>query len=213
MPSLEILITFTLASLVLNLSPGPSNLYVMARAIAQGTRVGVLASCGLAVGSLVHVLATVLGLSVLFTHSPMLYTAVKLLGAAYLVYLGIDYWRSAPLTSGIPSRPLAQKSAGKVFAESILVEVTNPKTALFFIAFLPQFVVPEAGPVAWQLLLLGIIVTLSGLPCDMVIALSSSKAASWLLRHPGAQRVQQRVSGTLLLGMGAWIFVEEATAG
>ena len=210
MPSIEILIAFTLASLVMNISPGPSNLYVMARAIAQGSQAGVVATLGLAVGSLLHVMAAVFGLSILFSQSPLLYSLVKIAGAAYLVYLGIVYWKSAPLEMG-GNRPAAgQKSLGLVFRESIIVEVTNPKTALFFIAFLPQFVVPESGPVAQQLLILGIIVTLSGIPCDLLVALSSSKLAQWLIRNQQAQRIQQRLSGSILIAMGGWIIADEA---
>jgi threonine/homoserine/homoserine lactone efflux protein len=209
MPSIDILIAFTAASLLLNISPGPSNLYVMARAIAQGTRAGVVAASGLAVGSLVHVLATVLGLSVLFSHSPLLYTVVKLAGAAYLIYLGIKYWSSAPLAGSDTAQLMKQKTLWSVFRESIIVEVTNPKTALFFIAFLPQFVVPESGPVMHQLLILGIIVTVSGLPCDLLIAASSSKVASWLVKNKNAQQIQQRFSGSILLGMGAYIVTDE----
>ena len=92
MPSIEILIAFTAAALIVNLSPGPSNMYVMARAIGQGTKAGIVASLGLAAGSLVHVVATVLGLSALFKHSPTAYAVVKLAGAAYLIYLGIRYF-------------------------------------------------------------------------------------------------------------------------
>lgn len=95
MPSAEVLIAFTTAALMMNMSPGPSNLYVMARAIAQGARGGIAAAAGLAAGSLVHVAAAVLGLSALFVHSPTLYTMIKLIGAGYLVYLGINYWRSS----------------------------------------------------------------------------------------------------------------------
>ena len=168
-----------------------------------------IAASGLAVGSLVHVLATVLGLSVLFSHSPLLYTAVKLVGAAYLIYLGINYLRSAPLAVGDTAQAVKQKTLWSVFGESIIVEVTNPKTALFFIAFLPQFVVPESGPVAQQLLILGIIVTVSGWPCDLMIAVSSSKVANWLVKNQRAQQIQQRLSGSILLGMGAYIVADE----
>ena len=214
MPSIEVIIAFTLASLLMNVSPGPSNLYVMARTIAQGMRGGMVATAGLAVGSLLHVGATVLGLAALFAYSPMLYTAVKLAGAIYLLWLGYRYWRETPnfaREADCPSR--SAKSLWSIFGESVIVEATNPKTALFFIAFLPQFVVPEAGPVAVQLLILGIIVTLSGVPCDLLVALSSNRVAAWLTRNRQAQRVQQRVSGSILLGLGAWIIAEEVRSG
>ncbi|UTA46726.1 LysE family translocator [Simiduia sp. 21SJ11W-1] len=217
MPPLEMLIAFTLAALVMNLSPGPSNLYVMARAIGQGVRGGLAATAGLAVGGLVHVLAAVAGLSAIFTHSPTLYTLVKLAGAGYLVYLGINYWRAARAENIAQPQPGAEASAGgkpliAVFKESILVEVTNPKTALFFLALLPQFVAPEAGPVWTQLLVLGLIVTASAVPCDILVAVSASKVSDWLLTHRHAPRIQARVSGSILVTMGVAIAGNEAVS-
>ena len=212
MPSLEVLLAFTAAALVMNISPGPSNLYVMARSIAQGTEGGLVAAAGLAVGSLVHVLATVLGLSAVFNASPLLYTVVKVLGAAYLIYLGISYWRAGPAEQPVDAMPVPRKPLAMVFRESVIVEVTNPKTALFFIAFLPQFVVPESGPVWMQLLVLGAIVTVSALPCDVLVAVAASRVARWLTQHERAQVIQERVSGSILLGMGAYIMADEALA-
>lgn len=212
MPSIDVLIAFTLASLLLNISPGPSNLYVMARSIALGTRGGVVASAGLATGSLLHVLAAVFGLSAVFNHSPLLYTLIKLAGAMYLVYLGISYWKSGALDTDAARSATKPRSLLSVFRESVIVEVTNPKTALFFIAFLPQFVVPEAAPVAQQLLILGIIVTLSGLPCDLLIAFSSSKVCDWLIREQRRQRLLQRVAGSILVVLGCYLVAEEVRA-
>ena len=209
MPSTEVLFAFTLAALMMNISPGPSNLYVMARAIAQGTRGGIIAALGLAAGSLVHVVAAVFGLSAVFEHSPALYTVVKLLGAGYLLYLGFSYWRAAAGESDNQLSRLKPKALSAVFTESMVVEVTNPKTALFFIALLPQFVVPESGPVSQQLLILGIIVTVSALPCDVLVAVSSSKVSAWLLQNQQAQRIQERVSGSILMAMGTYIVADE----
>lgn len=210
MPSIEILLTFTAAALLMNVSPGPSNLYVMARTIAQGVQGGIVAALGLAVGSMIHVIATVLGLAAIFNHSPALYMLIKLAGAAYLIYLGIRYWKSKPSERDVKVKKAKSKPLLRVFKESIVVEVTNPKTALFFLAFLPQFVVPESGPVSQQLLILGIIVTVSALPCDILVAVSSSKIANWLVKNERAQQIQERVSGSILLGMGAYIVVYEA---
>lgn len=212
MPSLEILIAFTAAALLMNISPGPSNLYVMARAIAQGTEGGMVAALGLAVGSMVHVIAMVLGLSAVFSHSPTLYTIIKLAGAAYLIYLGIRYWKNSSSIKNEAIQKPKQKPLYSVFKESIMVEVTNPKTALFFLALLPQFVVPESGSVTQQLLILGLIVTISALPCDIFIAISSSKMANWLTKNKRAQQIQEQVSGSILFGMGAYIVADEAKA-
>ncbi|MGB0944000.1 MAG: LysE family translocator [Marinomonas sp.] len=213
MPSIEILLAFTLTSLLMSLSPGPSNLYVMARSIAQGVQGGLVAAAGLGVGSLIHVAAAVLGLSVLFSHSPTLYMMVKLIGALYLIYLGVNYWRahSGSDDEALPIKKTKSMPLKKVFIQSIIVEVTNPKTALFFIALLPQFVVPESGPIALQLFVLGMIAALTALPCDILVAVSSSKVASWLLKHKNAQVIQDKVSGSILLGMGSFIAVGEVT--
>ena len=210
MPSEEILIAFTAAALILNISPGPSNLYIIARSIAQGTRGGIVAALGLGLGSLVHVFAAALGLSAIFAHSPTLYTAVKLCGAAYLIYLGIIYLRSKSAGDNGAIGTTTEKLLSAVFRESVLVEITNPKTALFFIALLPQFVVPESGPVWQQLLILGMIVTLSAIPCDVLVAISASKMSSWLVRNKRAQQIQERISGSILFGMGAYIVADEA---
>ena len=209
MPSVEVLIAFTAAALLMNISPGPSNLYVMARAIAQGMQGGIVAAMGLAVGSLVHVVATALGLSAIFSHSPTLYMIIKVMGAAYLIYLGITHWRSKGADGDTQVGRTKKKPLLSVFQQSVIVEVTNPKTALFFIALLPQFVVPEAGPVSHQLLILGIIVTISALPCDILVAVSSSKISNWLLRNERAQQIQDRISGSILFAMGAYIVSDE----
>ena len=161
---------------------------------------------------MVHVIATVLGLSALFSHSPTLYTIVKLAGAAYLIYLGVNYWKSNSLTEDKDIAQTRKKPLRTVFLESIIVEVTNPKTALFFIALLPQFVMPESGSIWQQLLVLGIIVTITALPCDLFVAVFASKASDWILNNERAQRIQNRISGSILFGMGAYIVVDEAVS-
>jgi len=164
MPSAEALLIFTAAAVVMNLAPGPSNLYVLSRSLAQGTRAGLIAAAGLAAGSLGHVAAAALGLSAVFVYSPVAYGLLKLAGAGYLVYLGLTYLLS-PSPPGIAkAKPAKPRRA--IFLESALVELLNPKTALFFLAFLPQFADVAAGPLAPQLILLGLIVTLTALPCD-----------------------------------------------
>lgn len=202
MPSLETLVLFTVAALVMSLSPGPSNLYVLARSVSQGSAAGMLAALGLAIGSLVHVAAAALGLSLLFEAAPTLYLVLKFTGAGYLIYLGVRTFR-APVAGEVP-HSLARRSGARILRESILVEVLNPKTALFFIAFLPQFVdsSQSMGP---QLLLLGIIVTVTALPCDIVVALGAGKAARWLRGNDAVQRMQNRASGTVLIGLGAYV--------
>ncbi len=208
MPSLEVLAAFALAALVMNLSPGPSNLYVMARSIGQGAAAGYVAALGLALGSMVHVVATTLGVAAVFAYSPHAYSMLKIAGAGYLIYLGVRYLTAKPdASAGVAAA--RQKSYLKILRESLLVEVTNPKTALFFLALLPQFVAAEAGPVAPQLLLLGLIVTLSAIPCDLAVAAAAGRVAGWMAESGRAQRLQQVLSGSILLGLGGYILLDE----
>ena len=204
MPSLQTLLLFTAAALAMNISPGPSNLYVMSRSLAQGTSAGLIAAGGLAAGSLFHVTVTSLGLAVILQYSPVAFLAMKLAGAGYLILLGLKMLlaKSAALS---PDALLPKKPLARIFRESALVEILNPKTALFFLAFLPQFADPHAGPLAPQLLLLGCIVTLTAIPCDAVVAILSGRAAALLRRRPIFQKVQNWVSGSVLVGLGATI--------
>jgi len=138
----------------------------------------------------------------------MLYAGVKLAGAAYLVFLGLRLLLSkgrvsAAAASGAP-RPY-----GRIFRESILVEMLNPKTALFFLAFLPQFADPTIGPLAPQLLLLGSIVTLTAMPCDAFIAFAAGAAASAVARRPLYGRLQKWLSGSILVSLGAYVAASE----
>lgn len=213
MISIEILLTFTLAAFLMSISPGPSMLYIIARSIAQGSKGGIISAIGLAVGGMVHVFATVLGLSAIFKYSPTLYTIVKLVGAAYLIYLGYCYWKDSNLINDneeAVETKIKVKPLITIFKESILVEVTNPKTALFFIALLPQFVAPEAGSIPLQLFILGLIAIIVAIPCDIFVAVFSSKISSWLTKNKKAQVIQERVSSSILFGMGSFIVADEA---
>ena len=204
MPSLQTLLIFTAAALAMNISPGPSNLYVMSRSLAQGTSAGLIAAAGLATGSLFHVTVTSLGLAVILQYSPVAFLVMKLAGAGYLIFLGLKMLLAKSVALS-PNALLPKKPLARIFRESAVVEILNPKTALFFLAFLPQFADPKAGPLAPQLLLLGFIVTLTAIPCDALVAVLSGKAADLLRRKPIFQRLQNWISGSVLVGLGATI--------
>jgi len=168
------LMIFLGASILLNLSPGPDTLYVLTRTLAQGRRIGFLSSFGVCTGALVHVAAAALGLSVVLATSAVAFTVVKVAGAAYLVYLGVRMLLSRDgiaVEAGCPAGPA---SGWKVFRQGILIDVLNPKAALFFMAFLPQFVVPGAGHGTAQFFALGLI----------VIAIALVGKASWCCSPP-----------------------------
>jgi threonine/homoserine/homoserine lactone efflux protein len=208
MPTLDTLLIFTAAALLMNISPGPSNFYVMSRSVVQGPRGGAVAATGLALGSLVHVVAAAFGLSAVFHYYPAAFGAVKIVGAAYLIYLGIRYLHGR--NNGAASIPKAEsRPYGQILTESILVEVLNPKTALFFLAFLPQFVDVTRGAPAPQILLLGVIVTVSAIPCDLLVAWVSGSAARALFANRRLARVQEYVSGGILIGLGLYVALSE----
>ena len=202
MPSTTLLLAFLTTTAIFAFIPGPAMLYVAAQTLARGRWSGLMAALGVHLGCYVHVLAAAAGLSVLFHAVPMLYLAVKLAGAAYLVWLGIVMFRARMQDPGVV--PTGRTRSGRrAFAESVTVEVLNPKTALFFLAFLPQFVDASATFPLWlQFLLLGTIVNLIFSSADLVGVILAGAVEKRLRRSSRAQRLMQRAGGALLVGLG-----------
>lgn len=200
MISMETLALFCAAAFALIITPGPNQIYIIARSTSQGRRTGFLSVLGVESGTLVHVVAASLGLSALLASSALAFSLVKYAGAAYLIYLGIRTWRSHADTSEQTAPEPA--SGARVFAQGMLTNVLNPKVALFFLAFLPQFVNVSRGHVAEQMLILGIVFTVMGLGVDLVVALLASSAGDWLRRKPGARRMQKWVTGGVYISLG-----------
>ena len=181
------LLIFLGAAILLNVSPGPDMIYIVTRTVAQGRRAGFLSSFGVCSGGLVHVAAAALGLSVVLATSAVAFTVVKYAGAAYLVYLGIRAFRSH---GGIEIEPGKVKSASgwRIYREGVLIDVLNPKTALFFMAFLPQFVAPGSGYETLQFFALGLTVIAIALVWEGFLVL----VANWLTRRLRASRTVTR---------------------
>lgn len=210
MPTFETIVAFGFAALLLSISPGPSNLYIMARSINQGFKGGAAASAGMAIGSFIYVIATALGLAAIFNYAPMAYSALKIGGALYLMYLGYRYLTAKPLrVSEAPQ--VEKKTLISIFYQSIIVELTNPKTALFFMAFLPQFVSSQQGNVTTQFVILGLLYAAIALCCDLFVAGVSGKLGAWMRENPKMLTLQDRFSGSLLLGLGTYIGFQEVT--
>ncbi|MBI3708686.1 MAG: LysE family translocator [Proteobacteria bacterium] len=202
MPSLELLVAFAVATLIFAYVPGPGILYTAAQTLARGRRGGFMAAFGIHCGGYVHVLGATLGLSVLLRHVPELYVAVKTAGALYLVWLGVTMIRSKLDAVVLPS--IAPRRASRAFLDSVAVEVLNPKTALFFLAFLPQFADPgAAAPVSLQLLILGTVVNITFSSADIVTVYLASALLGRLRRSATAQRFMRWVGGSVLIGLGA----------
>ena len=195
---------FLLASLVLLLTPGPAVMYIIARSIDQGRPAGLVSVLSIEVGNFFHVLAATFGLSALLMSSALAFSVVKYLGAAYLVYLGLRklFQRAQPATQ--ESLPTPQQSYKQIFSQGVLVAVLNPKTALFFLAFLPQFVDRSAGSVPLQMLTLGCIFVLMAIVSDGMYALLAGSLGQWL-KGTALWRAEHYVSGGIyvLLGLAA----------
>ena len=207
MPTTETIILFMAAALVLNVSPGPSIAYVMSRSFGQGQTAGLVSALGLGTGSLLHAIGATLGLSAVVAYSPMAYGAVKYLGATYLVYLGVGLLRRRPvrLAGAVPPR----LSLGRVYWQGVLTEILNPKVALFFLSFLPQFVDPARGSVAGQTLFFGVLFHVTGVPINMLVAVAGSAIAGSFSRNPVLERTRDWLSGTVLIGLGVRLALSE----
>lgn len=198
---MELYLAFAITTATFALMPGPAMLYAAARTLAGGRRAGLMASLGLHLGGYVHVVAAAAGLALLFHAVPPLFMAMKLAGAAYLVWLGLSLFRDR---DSAEQPQLAPLSARRAFAQSVIVEVLNPKTAIFFLAFLPQFVDASASAPVWaQLLVLGIIVNLTFSLVDIVCVVFASAVMAKLQRSRRSQHVMQRIGGSILVGLGA----------
>ncbi|MCK3776138.1 LysE family translocator [Ensifer sesbaniae] len=208
MPSLDILLTFFVTTAIFAYIPGPAMLYAAAQTMARGRFAGLMASLGIHLGGYVHVVAAAAGLSILFHAVPTLYLAVKLAGAGYLVWLGFTLMRAK--ASGDGHLPAVEaKSARRAFFESITVEVLNPKTAIFFVAFLPQFTDAAAAFPVWvQFLLLGTAVNLMFSSADLVCVFLADAVVAKMRRSSRAQRLLQRAGGTVLIGLGAHLALQ-----
>ena len=195
------IILFIAASLALIVAPGPAVLYIVARSIDQGRLAGLVSVLGIAGGTLVHVLAAALGFSALLAASALAFSVVKYAGAAYLVYLGLHKLFFEKTHPAGFERPQAQP-LGRIFRQGFVVNLLNPKLALFFLAFLPQFIDPALGPVGPQFLLLGLVFTVIALVSDGCYALLAGTARSWLRTRPGFIRGQRYASGGVYVVLG-----------
>jgi threonine/homoserine/homoserine lactone efflux protein len=201
MPDLPMLALFAAATLALLLVPGPAVLYIVTRSVSQGRSAGLISVLGIHFGSVVHVAAAALGISALLATSATAFAVVKYLGAAYLVWLGVRKLMARPSGDEAVEPPPASRS--RMFWQGFVVNVLNPKTAIFFLAFLPQFTDHTRGPIAPQILLLGVVWIALGLASDGAFALLASAMAGRLRRSARARRRLDVTSGVVYLGLGA----------
>ena len=208
MPDLATLSLFCAATLALLLVPGPAVLFIVSRSVTQGRAAGLVSVLGVHTGSLVHVIAAALGISALLAASATAFTMVKWAGVAYLVWLGARKL----LQKGPAEEPADEpvRSMRRLFWEGVVVNVLNPKTAIFFLAFLPQFTDRSAGPIGPQILLFGLIWIVLGVTSDGAYAMTSSALAGRVRRSPRARRRLDVGSGLVYLGLAALLTGEKA---
>jgi threonine/homoserine/homoserine lactone efflux protein len=201
MPAPATLLVFALAASVLVAIPGPNHIYIVTRSIAQGRRIGLASAFGVETGTLVHISAATVGLSALVASSAVAFDTLRYAGAAYLAYLGI---RALLRDDAIELDGLAAPpSARRAYLDGVPVNVLNPKVALFFLAFLPQFVDPARGATSTQILVLGLVVFAIATTSDVIYALAAGALGGWLRSRPAFVRVQRYVTGCVYLGLAA----------
>jgi len=207
MPDASTLLLFAATAISINLTPGPDMLYVIARSLGQGRRAGIVSALGLSAGYVVHTLLAASGLAALLASAPAAYDAVRVAGALYLISLGARaLWprRDAPApTAGVPAAPIASNAPWpEVFRQGALTSTLNPSIAIFFLAFLPGFVIPARGTVAGQVIALGLLFNATATATHTTIALLVGTVGDWLRRREDAARWQRRVSGAVLILLG-----------
>ena len=199
MPEKAAFLSFLVASLLLNLAPGPDMMYVLGRSMGQGRRAGIVSSLGIFVGCLVHLVAAALGLAALLRSSPLLFHMVRLAGAGYLVYLGVNLILHA--RNALVGVRVQQDSLRRIFLQGVITNILNPKVAIFFVAFLPQFV-DARGSIVLQILLLGMIFDVGGTLVNLAVAIAAGGLGDRLSRNIRIIKWQRRLTGTLFIGLG-----------
>jgi threonine/homoserine/homoserine lactone efflux protein len=207
LPDSQALFLFLLATLALNVTPGPDMLYVTARSLGEGRGAGIISSLGIATGCCVHMLAVAFGVSQALQQAPLLYDAIRYAGAAYLIYLGVRSLISPVTPLDVPQTKPA--TASRIFVQGVVTNVLNPKVALFFLAFLPQFIDPARGSVIAQLLVLGFLFNTSGTLVNVAVAIAVSHVRRWLTTSRRSQVALQRIPGLVFLGLGARLALAE----
>jgi threonine/homoserine/homoserine lactone efflux protein len=200
MISLTVLPFFLLASWTLNITPGPDMLYVLARSAGQGRRAGLVSVLGITAGSLIQTCLVALGLASLLAAVPLAYDLVKFVGAGYLIYLGTRILLSRQHALIAP--PVERMGLWRIFAQGVLTNLLNPKVALFYLAFLPQFTNPASGSVPLQIIILGTMFNVSGATVNIIVSLFSSFLGNWFKSHARSSKILNWLTGGIFIGLG-----------
>lgn len=207
MISTEVLLTFIAASALLAFVPGPDNIFVLTQSALSGRKAGLLVTLGLCSGLIVHTVAVAAGVAAIFQVSILAFTLLKIIGAAYLLYLAWGAFRAKAEDIGADGAKTLSNVA--LYQRGIIMNVTNPKVAIFFLAFLPQFTNPEAGNVSWQIVQLGGLFMITALLCFSLIAILSGFLNQWLSQSPKAQTTLNKIAGTVFVALALKLLMSE----
>lgn len=208
LPDLDLLAVFLVATVALNISPGPDMLYVISRTLDHGRRAGVVSALGIGAGTLVHTFVAAIGLSAILVSVPVAFELIRYAGAVYLAYLGLRMLITARSeVKGTDSKLTPRSSLVDIFRQGVLTNVLNPKVALFFLAFLPQFVDSTRGNIALQIVALGLIFDTSGTSWNILIAAVAAHARNLLAGRSGFSFVQRKLPGVILLTLAVLVVI------
>ena len=207
MLSIETFSAFFLASALLAIVPGPDNVFVLTQSALHGRLSGLVVMFGLCTGLLVHTGAVAFGVAVIFQASALAFTLLKVIGASYLLYLAWQIFRTSPEQIRLNGNP--QRSMKALYRRGIIMNVTNPKVSIFFLAFLPQFADPERGPISLQMVMLGGVFIVATILVFGTVALLGGALGEWLNRSGRAQRIMNGVAGTVFVGLALKLVTAE----
>lgn len=200
MLSYQDLSLFFITSLLLNLTPGNDMLYVLSRSLSQGVRAGIISATGIFIGCFFHIIAAIFGLSIIIAKSAFLFDLIKLIGAAYLIYLGCNALLTRPYQEDIKKLP--EINNRKLLKQGIITNIFNPKVALFFLSFLPQFADAASPFFKWQLFTLGLWFNIQGTLILIIVAWLSGKTSGFIKQHRNLRNIQQKFTGLVLIILG-----------
>ena len=209
MPDLQNFILFAIAALMLNITPGNDMIFVISRSLSYGTKVGIYAALGIGLGCFVHIFASVVGLSVIIQKSEILFNIIRYAGAAYLIFIGIKSLMEKPSTMIFNQNQNDKNTNLKILRQGTITNVLNPKVSLFFLAFLPQFINNSSENISSQILFLGLWFNFSGTLVNVLIVLLFSKVIAKLNSFQQFWKIQNKISGIVLIGLGLHIALKK----
>ena len=202
---------FILASVALYISPGPDMIYVASRSIGQGRRAGIVSCFGVQTGLIIHMLAASFGLAALLAEFPSAFEIIRWLGIGYLVYMGVRTMTDRNSAFELDAQKSAAWSDQKLYLQGLFVNLLNPKIAIFFLAFLPQFTDPAMGDLSTQMLFYGVVFNLGGFPWILLMAVLFGAAGNWLSERPKMITLQRWITGSSLIGLAVFMALQDAS--